>query len=132
MDAIPFTRLRGNLTRETARVSEDHAPIIVTREASASASASASAVMMSQDDYEASEESLSLLRSPKNAELLESHTELGPAAAPRATSQNEGRLLGACVRGPPQHAHPGHPTSAVRGSRQARTAEARAIALAGC
>jgi antitoxin YefM len=72
MDAIPYTRLRGNLAREMDRVCEDHAPIIVTRKASSSV------VMMSQDDYEALEETSYLPRSPKNARrLLESLVELG-------------------------------------------------------
>ena len=67
MDAIPYTRLRSNLVREMDRVCEDHAPIIVTRKASASV------VMISLDDYEALEETAYLLRSPKNARrLLES------------------------------------------------------------
>lgn len=67
MDAIPYTRLRGNLATEMDRVCDDHAPIIVTRKASSSV------VMISLDDYEALEETAYLLRSPKNAlRLLES------------------------------------------------------------
>ena len=71
MDAIPYTRLRSNLATEMDRVCQDHAPIIVTRKASASV------VMMSLDDYEALEETAYLLRSPENARrLLESVAEL--------------------------------------------------------
>ena len=67
MNAIPYTRLRANLASEMDRVCQDHAPIIVTRRASASV------VMISLDDYEALEETSYLLRSPKNARrLLES------------------------------------------------------------
>ncbi len=67
MDAIPYTTLRANLAAQMDRVCEDHAPIIVTRKASASV------VMISLDDYEALEETSYLLRSPKNARrLLES------------------------------------------------------------
>jgi antitoxin YefM len=67
MNAIPYTRLRSNLAGEMDRVCQDHAPIIVTRRASASV------VMISLDDYEALEETSYLLRSPKNARrLLES------------------------------------------------------------
>jgi len=67
MNAIPYTRLRSNLASEMDRVCQDHAPIIVTRRASASV------VMISLDDYEALEETSYLLRSPKNARrLLES------------------------------------------------------------
>lgn len=71
MDAIPYTTLRSNLAKEMDRVCADHAPIIVTRKASASV------VMMSLEDYEALEETAHLLRSPKNARrLLESIAEL--------------------------------------------------------
>ncbi len=71
MNAIPYTRLRANLASEMDRVCQDHAPIIVTRRASASV------VMISLDDYEALEETSYLLRSPKNARrLLESIEEL--------------------------------------------------------
>jgi len=67
VNAIPYTRLRSNLASEMDRVCQDHAPIIVTRRASASV------VMISLDDYEALEETSYLLRSPKNARrLLES------------------------------------------------------------
>jgi len=64
MDAIPYTKLRANLAYQMDRVCEDHAPIIVTRQASASV------VMISLDDYEALEETSYLLRSPKNARRL--------------------------------------------------------------
>jgi antitoxin YefM len=64
MDAIPYTTLRANLASQMDRVCEDHAPIIVTRKASASV------VMMSLDDYEALEETSYLLRSPENARRL--------------------------------------------------------------
>ena len=71
MDAIPYTRLRANLAGEMDRVCEDHAPLIVTRQASSSV------VMISLEDYEALEETSYLLRSPKNARrLLESIAEL--------------------------------------------------------
>ena len=81
MEAIPYSRLRSNLASEMDRVCADHAPIIVTRKASASV------VMMSLEDYEALEETAYLLRSPKNARrLLESIAELeaGGGAAQRA------------------------------------------------
>lgn len=71
MNAIPYTRLRGNLAKEMDRVCDDHAPIIVTRKTSRSV------VMLSLEDYEALEETAHLLRSPKNARrLLESIAEL--------------------------------------------------------
>lgn len=64
MDAIPYTTLRANLASQMDRVCEDHAPLIVTRRASASV------VMISLEDYEALEETTYLLRSPKNARRL--------------------------------------------------------------
>ena len=71
MDAIPYTTLRANLASHMDRVCEDHAPLIVTRRASAAV------VMISLDDYEALEETAYLLRSPKNARrLLESIAKL--------------------------------------------------------
>ena len=71
MNAIPYTTLRANLAQEMDRVCEDHAPIVVTRKASASV------VMISLDDFEALEETSHLLRSPKSARrLLESIAEL--------------------------------------------------------
>jgi antitoxin YefM len=74
MDAIPYTNLRANLAGQMDRVCEDHAPLIVTRKASASV------VMISLDDYEALEETSYLLRSPRSARrLLESIAELETA-----------------------------------------------------
>lgn len=71
MDAIPYTRLRANLADQMDRVCEDHAPIVVTRKASASV------VMISLEDYEALEETSYLLRSPKSARrLIESIAEI--------------------------------------------------------
>ena len=71
MDAIAYTNLRADLAGQMDRVCEDHAPLIVTRKASASV------VMISLDDYEALEETSYLLRSPKSARrLLESIAEL--------------------------------------------------------
>lgn len=71
MEAIPYTTLRANLAKQMDRVCEDHAPVIVTRKASASV------VMISLDDYEALEETSYLLRSPKGARrLIESIVEL--------------------------------------------------------
>ena len=71
MDAIAYTTLRAHLAAAMDSVCEDHAPIIVTRKASASV------VMISLEDYEALEETSYLLRSPKSARrLLESIAEL--------------------------------------------------------
>lgn len=86
MDAIPYSRLRSNLASEMDRVCADHAPIIVTRKASASV------VMISLEDYEALEETAYLLRSPRNARrLLESIAELeaGGGTAHELTDEDE-------------------------------------------
>ncbi|MGM0413315.1 MAG: type II toxin-antitoxin system Phd/YefM family antitoxin [Pseudomonadota bacterium] len=71
MDAISYTAARTNLARTMEQVCEDHAPVIITRKGAGSV------VMMSQEDYEALEETAYLLRSPENARrLLESIAEL--------------------------------------------------------
>ena len=91
MDAIPYSRLRSNLASEMDRVCADHAPIIVTRKASASV------VMISLEDYEALEETAYLLRSPKNARrLLESIAELeaGGGVAQELADDEDQELAG--------------------------------------
>lgn len=64
MDAITYTQVRKNLSRVMNQVCEDHAPIIITRQSEKPV------VMMSLEDYSAMEETLYLLRSPKNAQRL--------------------------------------------------------------
>lgn len=91
MDAIPYSRLRSNLASEMDRVCADHAPIIVTRKASASV------VMISLEDYEALDETAYLLRSPKNARrLLESIAELeaGGGIARELPDEEDQKLAG--------------------------------------
>lgn len=88
MDAIPYSRLRSNLASEMDRVCADHAPIIVTRKASASV------VMISLEDYEALEETAYLLRSPRNARrLLESIAELEAGGGTPRELAGEGQEL---------------------------------------
>ncbi|MBP0048342.1 type II toxin-antitoxin system prevent-host-death family antitoxin [Marinobacterium sp. AK62] len=71
MDAISYTAARTNLAKTMEQVCDDHAPVIITR------SKSPSVVMISLEDYEALQETVYLLRSPKNARrLLDSITEL--------------------------------------------------------
>ena len=71
MNTITYTSARSNLAQTMDKVSDDHAPVIITRKAAKPV------VMMSLDDYEALEETAYLLRSPKNARrLLESIVQL--------------------------------------------------------
>lgn len=64
MDAITYTQARQNFTSVMDRVCDDHAPIIITRQSENPV------VMMSLEDYSAIEETMYLLRSPKNAQRL--------------------------------------------------------------
>jgi len=71
MDAISFTTARTNLAQTMEQVCNDHAPVIITRKATAPV------VLISLEDYQALEETLYLLRSPANARrLLDSIAEL--------------------------------------------------------
>lgn len=71
MDAISYTRARGNLAKTMEKVCDDHAPVIITRKSAGAV------VMISLEDYQALEETAYLLRSPKNAKrLIESIAEL--------------------------------------------------------
>ena len=71
MDALSYTAARANLAKTMDRVCEDHEPIMITR------SGETSVVMISLADYKALEETVYLLRSPKNAKrLLESVADL--------------------------------------------------------
>ena len=64
MDAITYTQARKNFSSVMNEVCENHAPIIITRQSQKPV------VMMSLEDYNAIEETLYLLRSPKNAQRL--------------------------------------------------------------
>ncbi len=64
MDAITYTQARKNFTKVMNQVCDDHAPVIITRQSERPV------VMMSLEDYSALEETMYLLRSPKNAQCL--------------------------------------------------------------
>ncbi|HAN75484.1 MAG TPA: type II toxin-antitoxin system prevent-host-death family antitoxin [Planktothrix sp. UBA8402] len=64
MDAITDTEFQKNFTAVMNQVCDDHAPIIMTRESEPPV------VIISLEDYNAIEETLYLLQSPKNAERL--------------------------------------------------------------
>jgi len=64
MDAITYTQARKNFGAIMNQVCDDHAPIIITRQSERPV------VMISLEDYNAIEETMYLLRSPKNAQRL--------------------------------------------------------------
>jgi antitoxin YefM len=64
MDAITYTQARKNFTAVMNQVCDDHAPIIITRQSERPV------VMMSLEDYNAVQETMYLLKSPKNAQRL--------------------------------------------------------------
>lgn len=64
MDPITHTKARKNFVGVMNKVCDDNAPVIITRQSERPV------VMMSQADYNAIEETLYLLRSPKNAARL--------------------------------------------------------------
>jgi antitoxin YefM len=66
MNAITYTQARKNFTQVMNRVCEDHIPLIITRQNQDPV------VMLSLEDYNSIEETLYLLRSPRNAERLRS------------------------------------------------------------
>lgn len=64
MDAVSYTQVRQNFSQTMNQVCENHKPIIITRQKSDPV------VMLSLEDYNSIEETLYLLRSPRNAERL--------------------------------------------------------------
>ena len=64
MDAITYTQARKNFTTVMNQVCDDHTPIIITRQSESPV------VMISLEDYSAIEETMYLLKSPKNAQRL--------------------------------------------------------------
>ncbi len=71
MDSISFTETRANLKSVMDRVVADRVPVAITRQRGEGV------VMVSASEWASIEETLYLLRSPKNAErLLESIAEL--------------------------------------------------------
>ena len=64
MDAITYTQARKNFTSVMNQVCDNHAPLIITRQLERPV------VMMSLEDYNAIEETIYLLKSPKNAQRL--------------------------------------------------------------
>jgi antitoxin YefM len=65
MQATSYSDLRQNLATILDRVTEDHTPLLITRDRGKPA-----AVLMSLEDYASYEETRYLLSSPKNAARL--------------------------------------------------------------
>lgn len=64
MEAITYSHTRQHLAEIMNKVSDDRAPVLITRQAGHPV------VMMSLQDFNALEETAYLLRSPKNAKRL--------------------------------------------------------------
>lgn len=78
MRAISSTDFRKTLAESLDRVADDHEPLLVTRPGGRNA------VVVSEEDWAGMEETLYLLRSPRNAEvLLESIAELNDGRGKR-------------------------------------------------
>ncbi len=69
LDTISYTQLRNRLAKTLDKVTQDRAPILITRQKGKPA------VLISMEDYAALEETVYLLRSPKNAARLQSARE---------------------------------------------------------
>jgi antitoxin YefM len=64
MDIVSYTEIRNNLAKALDQVNNDRAPIIITRQKGKPA------VLISLEEYRSWEETLYLMRSPKNAARL--------------------------------------------------------------
>ena len=64
MDAVTYTQARVNFSALMDRVCLDHDPVLITRQKQAPV------VMMSLEDFNGWQETLHLLKNPKNADFL--------------------------------------------------------------
>lgn len=64
MDVVTYTAARRNFKKTMEKVCDDHTPVVITRQNERPV------VMLSLEDYNAIEETLYVLRSPKNATRL--------------------------------------------------------------
>jgi antitoxin YefM len=64
MDALTYTNVRQNFKQAMDQVCDDHTPIIITRQNARPV------VMMSLEDYNSTQETLYLMKSPTNAGRL--------------------------------------------------------------
>lgn len=65
MRTTSYSELRKNLAKQLDRVTDDHEPVVITRDRGKPA-----AVLMSLEDYASYEETRYLLQSPRNADRL--------------------------------------------------------------
>jgi antitoxin YefM len=64
MKTLTYTSAREHLAQTMQQVCDDHVPVVITRRRDQAV------VMMSLDDYQSLEETVYLLRSPRNARRL--------------------------------------------------------------
>lgn len=64
MNTMSYTAFRGNLAMALDKVNDDHQPILITRQKGKPA------VLISLEDFRGYEETMYLMASPKNAEIL--------------------------------------------------------------
>ena len=64
MDTMGYSAFRAKLASTLDKVNDDHQPVLITRQNGKSA------VVMSLEDFKASEETIYLMASPRNAERL--------------------------------------------------------------
>lgn len=69
MEALTYTQVRQNFASAMDKVCDDHMPLIITRQSRKPV------VMISLEDYNGIEETLYLMRSPKNYARLMSSAE---------------------------------------------------------
>ncbi len=65
MGCVTYTELRANLARYMDEVVESRTPLVVTRQ-----SGRGNVVVMSEEEFEGWQETVHLLRNPRNAERL--------------------------------------------------------------
>jgi antitoxin YefM len=75
MDVLRFTDTRQRLKEVMDRVVEDHAPVVITRQKAEAV------VLVSLSDWQAMEETVRLLSSPRNAKRLQESIEQLDAGA---------------------------------------------------
>jgi antitoxin YefM len=69
MKTVSYTKARSSLKTTMEEVCDNHTPIVITRQSERSV------VIMSLEDFEALEETVYLLKSPKNAQRLKQANE---------------------------------------------------------
>ena len=78
MDVVTYSDARQNLKDVMDRVVEDRTQVVITRQKAEAV------VVVSLSDWNAMEETMHLLSTPRNAERLRFHPPAGPPQRPRA------------------------------------------------